>query len=96
MLRDSHKGNPLATRHFRKCVPTPDVFPELFRALRHGDGPWFRRACEAVIHSLGANAKRAHPRRDKRTGRSRLGRKPIFALTDNTKLTDNCEDRIAA
>ena len=27
MLRDSHKGNPLATRHFRKCVPTPDEDP---------------------------------------------------------------------
>ena len=81
----------------RKAAMSPAyVLPELFRALRHGDGPWFRRAFEAVIHSLGANAKRAHPRRDKRTGRSRLGLKPIFALTDNTKLTDNCEDRIAA
>jgi hypothetical protein len=45
---------------------------------------------------LGANATRAHPRRDERTGRSRLGLKPIFELTDNTTLTDNCEDGIAA
>lgn len=81
----------------RKAAMSPAyVFPELFRALRHGDGPWFLRAFEALIRSLGANAKRAHPRRDERTGRARLGLKPIFELTDNTALTDNCEDRIAA
>jgi len=81
----------------RKAAMSPAyVFPELFRALRHGDGPWFRRAFEAFIRYLGANAKRAHPRRDERTGRSRLGLRPIFELTDNTTLTDNCEDGIAA
>jgi hypothetical protein len=81
----------------RKAAMSPAyVFPELFRTLRHGDGPWFLWAVEALIRSLGANAKRAHPRRDEPTGRARLGRKPIFELTDNTALTDNCEDRIAA
>lgn len=81
----------------RKAAMTPAyVFPELFRTLRHGDGPWFLRAFEALIRSLGANAKRAPPRRDERTGRARLGLKPIFELTDDTALTDNCEDRIAA
>jgi hypothetical protein len=81
----------------RKAAMTPAyVFPELCRTLRHGDGPRFLRAFEARIRSLGANAKRAHPRRDERTGRARLGLKPIFELTDNTALTDNCEDRIAA
>ena len=81
----------------RKAAMSPAyVFPELFRTLRHGDGPWFHRAFEALIRYLGTNAKRAHPRRDERTGRARLGLKPIFELTDNTALTDNCEDRIAA
>ena len=81
----------------RKAAMSPAyVFPELFRALRHGDGAWFRRVFEALIRYLGANAKRAHPRRDERTGRSRLGLKPIFELTDNATLTDNCEDGIAA
>src|SRR2546422_939862 len=70
--------------------------PELFRALCHGDGPWLRRAFEALIRYLGVNAKRAHPRRDVRTGRSRLGLKPIFELTDNTELTDTYKDRKAA
>src|SRR6266487_3569093 len=70
--------------------------PELFRALCHGDGPWLRRAFEALIRYLGVNAQRAHPRRDERTGRSRLGLKPIFELTDNTELTDTYKDRKAA
>lgn len=93
-----------ATEHLLQVVMSPRkaamspayVFPELFRTLRHGDGPWFLRACEALIRALGANAKRAHPRRDARTGRARLGRKPIFELTDNRALTDNCEARVAA
>jgi hypothetical protein len=72
------------------------LLPELFRALCHGDGPWLRRAFEALIRYLGVNAKRAHPRRDERTGRSRLGLKPIFELTDNTELTDTYKDRKAA
>lgn len=81
----------------RKAAMSPAyVLPELFRTLRHGDGPWFLRAFEALIRYLGANAKRAHPRRDERTGRARLGLKPIFELTEDTALTDNCEDRVAA
>lgn len=72
------------------------LLPELFRALRRGEGPWLWRAFEELIRYLGANARRAHPRRDERTGRSRLGLKPAFELTDQTALTDNCEDRIAA
>jgi Transposase DDE domain len=70
--------------------------PELFRALRHGDGPWYRHAFKAMIHSLGRNAKRAHPERDARTGRSRLGLKPIFQLSDQPSLTDNSEQPVAA
>ena len=81
----------------RKAAMSPAyVLPELFRALRHGDGPWFRQAFEEIIRYLGANARRAHPRRDERTGRSQLGLKPVFALTDNTELTHNCEDGLAA
>lgn len=81
----------------RKAAMNPAyVLPELFRALRRGDGPWLRRAFEEILRYLGANARRAHPRRDERTGRSQLGLKTVFELTDNTELTDNCEDREAA
>jgi len=80
----------------KASMPSASDLPELFRALRHGDGPWYRRAFKAIIHYLGRNAKRAHPERDARTGRSRLGRKPIFQLSDQKALTDNGEQPAAA
>jgi len=80
----------------KASMPSAYDLPELFRALRHGDGPWYRRAFKAMIHYLGRNAKRAHPERDARTGRSRLGLKPIFQLSDQKALTDNGEQPAAA
>ena len=72
------------------------VLPELFRTLRYGTGPWYRRAFEAMIRYLGSNAKRAHPQRDARTGRSQLGLKPVFELTDHKAFMDSREERVAA
>jgi hypothetical protein len=73
----------------KASMPSAYDVPELFRALRHGDGQWYRRAFKAMIHYLGRNAKRAHPERDARTGRSRLGLKPIFQLSKQQALTHN-------
>ena len=70
----------------KAAMSRADLFPELLRARCHGDGPGVRRAFAALIRSLGVNAQRAHPRRAERTGRARLGLKPIFARTDNTEL----------
>ena len=72
------------------------ALPELFRSLRHGDGPWFRRAFDAMICYLGRNAKRAHPKRDARTGRAQLGLTPVFALSDHKALMDNRGEPVAA
>ncbi len=80
----------------KASMPSAYDLPELFRALRYGDGPWYRRAFEAMINYLGKNARRAHPERDARTGRARLGLKPIFQLSDQQKLTDNDEQPAAA
>ncbi len=80
----------------KASMPSAYDLPGLFRALRHGDGPWYRRAFKAMIHYLGRNARRAHPERDARTGRSRLGLKPIFQLSDQKALTDNSEQPAAA
>jgi len=84
----------LSTR--KASMPSAYDVPELFRALRYGDGPWYRRAFEAMIAYLGKNAKRAHPKRDDRTGRSRLGLKPVFQLPDQQGLKDDCEQPVAA
>ena len=81
----------------RKAAMTPAyVLPEVFRALRYGAGLWYRRAFEAMIRYLGSNAKRAHPQRDARTGRSQLGLQPVFALTDHKAFMDSREERVAA
>jgi hypothetical protein len=81
----------------RKAAMTPAyVLPEVFRALCSGAGSWYRRAFEAMIRYLGSNAKRAHPQRDARTGRSQLGLKPVFELTDHKAFMDDREERIAA
>ena len=81
----------------RKAAMMPAyILPELFRALRYGTGPWYRRAFEAMIKYLGSNAKRAHPQRDARTGRSQLGLQPVFALTDHKAFMDSKEERGAA
>jgi hypothetical protein len=80
----------------KASMPSAYELPELFRALRYGDGPWYRRAFESMIAYLGKNAKRAHPKRDDRTGRSRLGLKPVFQLPDQQGLKDNCEQPVAA
>jgi hypothetical protein len=81
----------------RKAAMMPAyVLPELFRSLRHGDGPWFRRAFKAMMRYLGNNAKRAHPKRDVRTGRAQLGLKSIFELTEHKAFLDNSEQQVAA
>ena len=80
----------------KASMPSAYELPELFRALRYGDGPWYRRAFESLSAYLGKNAKRAHPKRDDRTGRSRLGLKPVFQLPDQQGLKDNCEQPAAA
>lgn len=49
-----------------------------------------------MIPYLGKNAKRAHPERDARTGRSRLGLKPIFQLSDQRVLIGGYQKPAAA
>ena len=80
----------------KASMPSVYELPALFRALRDGDGLWYRRAFEALITHLGKNAKRAHPKRDSRTGRSRLGLKPLIQVPDQKGLKDNCEQPAAA
>lgn len=80
----------------KASMPSAYALPELFRALRYGTGPWYRRTFKALVRYLGSNAKRAHPKRDARTGRSRLGLKSIFELSHHKALIDNREEPAAA
>ena len=55
-------GVVISTR--KAAMPSTYKLPELFRALRYGDGPGYRGAFAAMIEYLRTNAKRAHPSRD--------------------------------
>jgi hypothetical protein len=72
------------------------ALPDLFRSLRYGDGPWYRRAFKAMISYLGGNAKRAHSKRDARTGRATLDLKPVFELADQKTIQGKASKPIAA
>jgi hypothetical protein len=72
------------------------ALPELFLSLRHGDGPWYRRAFKAMMAYLGDNAKRAHPKRDARTGRTALDLKPDFEISDCKAIRGKTSQPLAA
>jgi hypothetical protein len=80
----------------KAAMPSAYALPDLFRALRDGDGPGYRRAFSAMMRYLGRNAKRAHPKRDARTGRTRLGLKSVFQLSEDQVLIDTSEGLVAA
>jgi hypothetical protein len=80
----------------KAAMPSAYALPDLVRALRDGDGPWYRRAFSAMMRYLGRNAKRAHPKRDARTGRTRLGLKSVFQLSEDQTLIDSGEEPLAA
>ena len=80
----------------KASIPSAYALPQLFLALRYGDGPWYRRAFNALIRYLGRNAQRAHPERDARTGRSALGLKSIFELPDDQSVMDATEELLVA
>jgi ribosome-associated translation inhibitor RaiA len=50
--------------------------------LQHGDGAGLYAALEAAITYLARHAQRAHPKRDRHTGRSQLGLEPVFEDED--------------
>jgi len=53
------------------------VLTDIFVALIH-HGRHLRRAMIRALQHLAGNAKRAHPKRDKLTGRSKLNLEPVF------------------
>ena len=73
----------------KAAMPSAYELPELFRALRYSDELGYRRVFQSVIDYLGKNAKRAHPERDTRTGRSQLGLQPLFQLSEQQGVHDS-------
>jgi hypothetical protein len=80
----------------KASMPSAYELPDLFRALRDGDDLGYHRAFKSMMTYLGKNAKRAHPKRDARTGRARLGLKPIFQLSEQQALKGRDKQPVAA
>jgi hypothetical protein len=71
---------PMSTRKVAMCAM--HVLGDLVEALKSGDAAGLYAALEAAITYLACHAQRAHPERDRRTGRSQLGLEPFFEKDD--------------
>jgi hypothetical protein len=77
---------PLSTRKVARGAM--HVFGDLVEALQNGDGARLSVALEAASTSLARQAQRAHPARDRHTGRSQLGLEPCCETDDRSELAE--------
>src|SRR5262245_13158514 len=71
---------PMSTRKVAMCAM--HVLGDMVRALQSGDVAGLYTALEAAVTYLACHAQRAHPERDRQTGRSQLGLEPLFGSDD--------------
>ena len=67
---------PMSTRKVAMCAI--HVLGTLVEALKRGDLAGLYAALETAITYLACHAQRAHPKRDRQTGRAQLGLEPYF------------------
>src|SRR3989449_9223047 len=77
---------PMSTR--KVAMGAMHVFGDLVEALKSGDVAGLYAALEATITSLACHAQRAHPTRDRQTGRSQLGLAPFFENDDMIEFAE--------
>jgi hypothetical protein len=71
---------PMSTR--KVAMGAVHVLGDVVEALKSGDAASLYAALEAAILYLACHAQRAHPDRDRRTGRSQLGLEPCCENDD--------------
>jgi len=71
---------PMSTRKVAMCAV--HVLGGIVQALKTGDVAGLYAAMEVAITYLAGHAQRAHPTRDRHTGRSQLGLEPLFGSDD--------------
>jgi hypothetical protein len=76
----------MSTRKVAMCAV--HVLGGIVQALKTGDVARLYDAMEEAIMYLGCHAQRAHPKRDRQTGRSQLGLEPYF---DNDGMVEFAE-----
>jgi hypothetical protein len=67
---------PMSTRKVAMCAM--HVLGDIGRALQSGDVAGLYAALEAAVTYLACHAQRAHPARDRQTGRAQLGLAPLL------------------
>jgi Transposase DDE domain len=77
---------PMSTRKVAMCAM--HVLGDLVEALKRGDVVGLYAALEAAITYLAWHAQRAHPKRDRQTGRAQLGLEPCFEHDDMIEFAE--------
>src|SRR3989454_6774322 len=77
---------PMSTRKVAMCAV--HVLGGIVQALKTGDVAGLYDAMEAAIMYLACHAQRAHPKRDRHTGRSQLGLEPLLGSNDLIEFAD--------
>jgi Transposase DDE domain len=77
---------PMSTRKVAMCAV--HVIGDIVQALQHGDMAGLSVALEKAVTYLACHAQRAHPKRDRQTGRSQLGLEPRFEHEDMIEFAD--------
>src|SRR2546428_2377185 len=77
---------PMSTR--KVAMGAVHVLGRIVEALKTGDVAGLSAALEVAITYLACHAQRAHPTRDRHTGRSQLGLEPLFGSDDVMKFAE--------
>src|SRR5881296_2068103 len=77
---------PMSTRKVAMCAV--HVLGGIVQALKTGDVAGLYDALEAAITYLACHAQRAHPERDRQTGRLQLGLEPLLGSNDLIEFAD--------
>jgi len=77
---------PMSTRKVAMCAV--HVLGGIVQALKTGDVAGLYAAMEVAITYLAGHAQRAHPKRDRQTGRSQLGLEPLFGSDDVVEFAE--------
>jgi Transposase DDE domain len=77
---------PMSTRKVAMCAI--HVLGNLVEALKRGDRAGLYAALETAITYLACHAQRAHPKRDRLTGRTQLGLAPYFENDDMIEFAE--------
>ncbi len=77
---------PMSTRKVAMCAV--HVLGDIVRALQSGDVVGLYAALEKAATYLACHAQRAHPARDRLTGRSQLGLEPLCGSDDAIEFAE--------